>query len=199
MEARNLLLAATGIASLISVNALAQDSDLSAIPQKGTEFQRSAGVSWQLVQKKDELSGINSSSAKLTSNANGARVDSELTCKSSGEQKSINVRFIVTGAEVTTVRIPQVYRVPVAPVRTRINETVYDNYMLPDQSYRNVFDESYRGQIVNGAFVFKNPLAQFQEVPMYGAFYEFKTNRGNVVVKMPLFDKSIQEVIKSCK
>ena len=167
---------------------------------KGLQFAKDSGVKWQLLEKKDEMTGTKAIFARLESQSSGgARIATETICN----KPNLTLKFTIIKGDVPVERHPNFRSALVANVRLKINEKLTDDVIIQDGAYRNLFYFA-SGNIVKGRLeslardVFKAEQIE-PETPIYAVMVEIPTNMGAVLVKIPPFDTAVDSVINSCK
>jgi len=167
---------------------------------KGMKFAKESGVKWQLYEKKDELSGEKSSTARLNfKSSGGAALTADLMCSA----KYIRMTLTVTSGTIPTISNKSSGRAYLgyapgygAQVRIKTNDTINDSgYYMQSQQYKNVFNEII--------FEMKNgkpySTAEVESVPAYIFIADVPTNMGNIIIKVPPYDNAVYALGQTCK
>jgi hypothetical protein len=176
----------------------AQQNILKVNTEKGLAFAKDSGVKFNLFKKRDEIEAKDFFFAKLEQNSSGAKMATEIFCEGDAlKSKEIVARITLTDA---TTRLEKVGAIGLRGINTkaRINgkPTEFNLFLETDDygnaKFSNVF-KLWLGKNIEDQITRKD----------HGLLYEFilqiPTNKGDLLLKIPPFDASISQIIKSCK
>ena len=171
----------------------AEQNLFKANADKGQAFAKDSNVKFNLFKKRDEIQAKDFYFAKSDQANNGAKASTEVFC----EDKEIVARITLTDA---TTRLEKVGAIGLRGINTkaRINgkPTEFNLFLETDDygnaKFSNVF-KLWLGKNIEDQITRKD----------HGLLYEFilqiPTNKGDLLLKIPPFDASISQIIKSCK
>lgn len=159
---------------------------------KGMKFAKESGVKWQLYEKKDELSGVKISTARLNfKSSGGAALTADLKCT---ETKKIEMTLTVSSGTIPTIGT----KPPVlADIRVKVNDNISQDKYLQSYEYRNVF--------YTDIFWMRNgkpytvTYEEAESIPAYIYIADVPTNMGNIIIKVPPYDNAVYALGQTCK
>ena len=162
---------------------------------KGMKFAKESGVKWQLYEKKDELSGEKSSTARLNfKSSGGAALTADLKC----DGKNIEMKLTVASGTIPTGTGKPAY----ASMRARVNDTISQSLYMQSFEYRNVYLK-YIFEMKNGKpYTLPDLDASFKfpdAAPSHSYILDVPTNMGNIIIKVPPYDNAVYALGQTCK
>ena len=161
--------------------------------EKGLAFAKESGVKFNLFKKRDEIQAKDFYFAKSDQANNGAKASIEVFC----EDKEIVARITVSDATARLKRIGAGTLQGVA-AQSRINGTPQNiNILLEmDQSFNAKFSNVFKYWLGDNK---ADQITRKEIDLLYEVILQIPTNKGDLLLKIPPFDASISQIVKSCK
>ena len=174
-------------------NAQAITSDLLAKVDdiiSGLQYASKGETSWRVVSKKNEMTDrIDVSAISVQQNENGAVA--EVTGYCDGAYVAFSTLIVDTSGN-PTVDLPQnlsLDGILGAPASTRLNDYAPEFKILLRKG-------NFRNELVIARLA-KSPPGQLSKT--WRIYMQIETSRGPVLIKIPMYDKAVQEMISSCR
>jgi hypothetical protein len=185
-----------------------------AVRQKGVEYAKSSGTNWKVARVKDDMMDrFNVTAVSMQTNGKGAFAHVEGSCEKMG---IVFNALIVDEGGKPSVTVAGQAALPGGAIgvktRYRVNDAEPLENIIQQLEYSNKFrvvvlhtrlpaNEAMAELMVLQSLAFglsgSNIVRPLEET--WRVMTELTTSRGPILVKIPLYDDAVQEVIQTCK
>ncbi len=168
--------------------------------RKGIDFAKSNALKWNLSQTKDEMTGKSSSKASSTQSNSRHSAQVQVSCENSRLTISATLPAGAVPLELErSARLvwgkAEAIFIPAHKGRKRLNDMAVEDATFMTGKFQNVFElEAFDSE--------RTYVKGYDSGPGYVLIWaylaEFSTNAGPLVIKVPMYDASVQAVWSKC-